>query len=98
VIVVLGVQMLARTDLHDQTNTFIVAVSLGLGLLPILVANPYAALPDNLRILLESGVAVGAVSAAVLNALFRHGPWNREKALPDGAPADERPAEVSRGH
>ena len=53
VIVVLGVQMLARSDLHDQTNTFIVAVSLGLGLLPILIAQPYAALEDNLRILLR---------------------------------------------
>jgi xanthine/uracil permease len=98
VIVVLGVQMLARSDLHDQTNTFVVAVSLGLGLLPILVANPYGALPDNLRILLESGVAVGAISAAVLNGLFRHGPWNREKAAPAGADVDERSDEVSRGH
>lgn len=81
VIVVLGVQMLARSDLHDQSNTFIVAVSLGLGLLPILVSNPYAALPDNLRILLESGVAVGAMSAALLNGLFNHGPWNRDKSV-----------------
>ena len=40
VIVVLGVQMLSRSDLHDQGNTFIVAVSLGLGLLPILISNP----------------------------------------------------------
>ncbi len=80
VIVVLGVQMLSRSDLHDQANTFIVAVSLGLGLLPILITNPYAALPDNLRILLESGVAVGALSAALLNGLFNHGPWNRERS------------------
>jgi len=82
VVIVLGVQMLARSDLHDQSNTFIVAVSLGLGLLPILIANPYSALPANLRILLESGVAVGAFTAAVLNALFHHGPWNRNRVAP----------------
>ena len=40
---------------------------------------------------------MGAVTAAVLNGLFRHGPWNREKT-PAGADADERPDEVSRGH
>lgn len=91
VIVVLGIQMLARSDLHDQANTFIVAVSLGLGLLPILIANPYAALPSNLRILLESGVAVGAFTAAVLNALFHHGPWNRERRGRAAAPEETSP-------
>lgn len=72
VIVVLGVQMLARCDLHDQTNTFICAVALALGLLPILVPGAYGGLPANARILLESGVAVGAFVAAILNALFNH--------------------------
>ncbi|TQN33458.1 uracil-xanthine permease [Haloactinospora alba] len=72
VITVLGVQTLARADLDDHTNTFIAAVALSLGLLPILVPDVYANFPDNARILLESGVAVGAITAAVLNALFHH--------------------------
>ncbi|MCX5387249.1 uracil-xanthine permease family protein [Streptomyces sp. NBC_00083] len=72
VITVLGVQMLARCDLDRHTNTFICAVALALGLLPILVPNVYQGFPSTARILLESGVAVGAFVAAALNILFHH--------------------------
>jgi len=72
VITVLGVQMLGRSDLDRHTSTFICAVALALGLLPILVPGVYGAFPANFRILLESGVAVGTFTAAVLNILFHH--------------------------
>ncbi|WP_308344539.1 solute carrier family 23 protein [Streptomyces sp. ISL-94] len=72
VITVLGVQMLGRSDLDKHTSTFICAVALALGLLPILVPGVYGGFPPNVRILLESGVAVGATVAAVLNILFHH--------------------------
>ena len=74
VIVVLGVQMLARANIADHTTMFIVAVSIGLGLIPILLPSPYAELPANLRIILESGVAVSTFAALLLNALLNHGP------------------------
>ncbi|MFJ4780013.1 uracil-xanthine permease family protein [Streptomyces sp. NPDC088762] len=72
VITVLGVQMLGRSDLDKHTSTFVCAVALALGLLPILVPGVYGGFPPNVRILLESGVAVGATVAAVLNILFHH--------------------------
>ncbi|CAL9641416.1 Nucleobase transporter PlUacP [Streptomyces sp. enrichment culture] len=72
VITVLGVQMLGRSDLDRHTSTFICAVALALGLLPILIPGVYGHFPANVRILLESGVAVGAFVAAVLNILFHH--------------------------
>src|SRR5690606_12519179 len=71
VIVVLGVQMLGRAALDDHTTTFICAVAIALRLLPILVPGLYASLPPNARILMESGVAVSALTAALLNVLFR---------------------------
>lgn len=84
VVVVLGIQMLARADLQDHGTMFVVAVSLGLGLIPILLPSPYAVLPDNARILLESGVAVSTFSAVILNALLNFGPLarRRETATP----------------
>jgi uracil-xanthine permease len=72
VITVLGIQMLGRSDLDKHTSTFICAVALALGLLPILIPGVYGQFPANVRILLESGVAVGAFVAAVLNILFHH--------------------------
>ncbi|MGW0551221.1 uracil-xanthine permease family protein [Streptomyces altiplanensis] len=72
VITVLGVQMLGRADLDRHTNTFVCAVAIALGLLPILVPGVYGGFAPGVRILLESGVAVGAFVAAVLNILFHH--------------------------
>ncbi|WP_239647047.1 uracil-xanthine permease family protein [Nocardiopsis salina] len=72
VVIVLGMQMLQRAALDDHTNAFIIGTALALGLLPILVPGMYEAFPDNATILLESGVAVSAVSAALLNVLFHH--------------------------
>lgn len=80
VIIVLGVQMLARSNIGDHTTMFIVAVSLGLGLIPILLPAPYVGLPVNLRIILESGVAVSTFSAVLLNAALNHGPIARRRA------------------
>lgn len=72
VITVLGIQMLRQVDLSDHANIVICATALALGLLPILVPGIYDQFPPNVRILLDSGVAVGAFVAAVLNVLFHH--------------------------
>ncbi|MYW43009.1 solute carrier family 23 protein, partial [Streptomyces sp. SID161] len=72
VITVLGVQMLGRASLEDHTAALTCAVALALGLLPVLVPGVYAGFPSGVRILLESGVAVGALTAAVLNVFFHH--------------------------
>ncbi|MFF8726952.1 uracil-xanthine permease family protein [Streptomyces sp. NPDC015171] len=72
VITVLGVQMLGRARLEDHTAMVTCAVALALGLLPVLVPGVYAGFPSGVRILLESGVAVGALTAAVLNVVFHH--------------------------
>ncbi|MNF18086.1 hypothetical protein D3C80_2219720 [compost metagenome] len=51
---------------------YVVAVALAVGLLPILVPGIYGGLPANLRILVGNGVAMGAITAALLNFLFFH--------------------------
>ncbi|MFI2764686.1 uracil-xanthine permease family protein [Streptomyces echinatus] len=89
VITVLGVQMLGRARLEDHTATLTCAVALALGLLPVLVPGVYAGFPSGVRILLESGVAVGALTAAVLNVVFHHlgrRTATAATAVPDGAP------------
>jgi len=72
VVTVLGVQMLHRAAVDDTTNTFIVGAALSIGFLPVLIPEMYAAFPANARILLESGVAMGTLTAVLLNALFHH--------------------------
>ncbi|MEU6281030.1 solute carrier family 23 protein [Streptomyces sp. NPDC047028] len=87
VITVLGVQMLQRARLEDHTSMVTCAVALALGLLPILVPGVYDGFPSGARILLGSGVAVGAFTAALLNIVFHHlGRRRDETVLPAEAP------------
>ncbi|UDM53626.1 uracil-xanthine permease family protein [Cupriavidus sp. MP-37] len=68
----MGIDMLRKVDLRDHANMYVVAVALAVGLLPILVPGIYGGLPSNLRILVGNGVAMGAITAALLNFLFFH--------------------------
>lgn len=72
IITVLGVQMLRRVDFGDHANMVIAATALTLGLLPILAPGVYDGFPDAARMLLGSGVAMGAFVAAGMNILFHH--------------------------
>ena len=64
--------MLRKVDFHQQSNMVIAAVALAVGLLPILIPGLYDQFPGDIRILLGSGVAMGAFTAAILNAVFHH--------------------------
>jgi xanthine/uracil permease len=68
----LGIQLLRKVDFHQQSNMVIAAVALAVGLLPILIPGFYDQFPSDVRILLGSGVAMGAFVAAFLNVIFHH--------------------------
>jgi xanthine/uracil permease len=93
----LGIQLLRKVDFHQQSNMVIAAVALGVGLLPILIPGFYDKFPGDVRILLGSGVAMGAFVAALLNIVFHHLGASR----PDARTADIteiRHDEHHRGH
>src|SRR3954454_12394841 len=68
----LGIQLLRKVDFHQQSNMVIAAAAFAVGLLPILIPGFYDKFPGDLRILLGSGVAMGAFVAAILNVVFHH--------------------------
>ena len=68
----LGIQLLRKVDFHQQSNMVIAAVAFAVGLLPILIPGFYDKFPGDVRILLGSGVAMGAFVAAFLNFVFHH--------------------------
>lgn len=73
-IAVLGIQMLRRVDFDDMGNFVICTVALAFGLLPIVAPSVYSQLPQAAQGILDSGVAMSAVVAVVLNILFNHIP------------------------
>ncbi|MEM7097849.1 MAG: nucleobase:cation symporter-2 family protein [Pseudomonadota bacterium] len=65
-----GIAMLRDSDLSDNGNLLTVCVSLGMAML--VIANPtyFAALPDDLSLVIANAITLAGVSAVGLNALF----------------------------
>ncbi|MFE9456756.1 nucleobase:cation symporter-2 family protein [Streptomyces californicus] len=80
-----GIQTLATAALEKGENALIVAAAVGIGLIPIAAPNFYHAFPEDLLVVLDSGISTGCVVAIVLNLAFNH--FGRK---PD--PVDEPPA------
>jgi len=90
-VAVIGIQTLSRVDFHDDRNILIVAVSLGLALIPVAFPTFFHRASSDLQIIVGSGITLGALSAILLN-LFMHvlvGPKERARevlAVSQGAP------------
>ncbi|PWI41438.1 nucleobase:cation symporter-2 family protein [Streptomyces sp. ICBB 8177] len=67
-----GVKTLAEADLHDGDNLLIMAVALGVGVIPIVAPHFYDHLDPHLQIVLQSGVSAGCLVAVLLNLAFHH--------------------------
>ncbi|WP_295236664.1 nucleobase:cation symporter-2 family protein [Veillonella sp.] len=67
-----GIRMLGKADFNDSNTMLIAACSITLGLGVTVTPNLFAQFPSAVRILLESGIVVGALTAVVLNILFNY--------------------------
>jgi len=66
-----GARILATVDFRtNQFNLFVVAISVGFGMIPLVAPNFFKNLPHDLQPLLESGILLCALVAVVLNAFF----------------------------
>ncbi|WP_274563619.1 nucleobase:cation symporter-2 family protein [Streptomyces spiramyceticus] len=85
-----GIQTLATAALEKGENTLIVAASLGIGLIPIAAPTFYHAFPEDLLVVLDSGISTGCVVAIILNLAFNH--LGKKGSRDDDAAADaDRP-------
>ncbi|MFJ4650663.1 uracil-xanthine permease family protein [Nocardia sp. NPDC088792] len=71
-ITVIGVDTLRKAELQDRVNLSIVAVAIGVGLVPVLTPGMFGRFPSSAQILLNSGISLAALTAFVLNILFNH--------------------------
>ncbi|HYH32723.1 MAG TPA: nucleobase:cation symporter-2 family protein [Pseudonocardia sp.] len=68
-----GIRTLSRVDYEGNANLVIVAVALGMGVLPIAVPDFYEEFPSWFQTIFESGISAAAVTAVLLNLLFTVG-------------------------
>jgi NCS2 family nucleobase:cation symporter-2 len=66
-----GARILATVDFRtNHFNLFVVAISVGFGMIPLVAPNFFKNLPHDLHPLLESGILLCALVAVLLNAFF----------------------------
>lgn len=66
-----GIRILSTVDYErGRSNAIIVAVSIGIGMIPLVAPTLFRAAPEMLRTLLDSGILLASVTAVVLNAFF----------------------------
>lgn len=70
----IGIDILRRVDLHEKGNMYVLAGALTMGLLPILVNGIYTNFPHALQPILNNGLAMGALTAIILNIVFNSHP------------------------
>ena len=74
-----GIRILARVDFAgNRHNLFIVAVSIGMGMIPMAAPDFNQWLPHAVHPLIHSGILLAAVSAVLLNWFFNGAPHANE--------------------
>lgn len=76
-VVAYGIKMLGQVEFASQENLLIVACSVGLGLGVTVVPEIFAGLPESVKILTNSGIVLGSVTAILLNIVFNMIPSNK---------------------
>jgi uric acid transporter len=69
-VAVIGFQTLSRVNFHDDRNVIIVAVSVGLALVPVAYPTFFRNFDEDLQIIFGSGITLGSLSAILLNIVM----------------------------
>ena len=81
-----GARILQAVDFRtNRFNLFIVAVSIGFGMIPLVAPGFFKQFPHALHPLLESGILLAAIAAVALNAFFNG--WGGAEARAKAAQA-----------
>lgn len=85
--IVAGIQELGRVQFENTRNGILVAVSIGMGVLPIVLPNLFDRLPAVLRLLLGSSAVLCSVTAVALEIFLNQLPKPFPAASSENAPA-----------
>jgi xanthine permease len=67
-----GIRTLSTVSFTDNRNLMVVAISLGVGLIPVAAPTVYDQFPLWFRTIMSSGISAGCVTAILLNLFFNH--------------------------
>jgi NCS2 family nucleobase:cation symporter-2 len=80
-----GIRILSGVDYNkNRNNLFVVAISIGFGMIPLIAPNFKQWMPHSLHPLIESGILLASLSAVLLNVFF-NGLKSDEEAAKESA-------------
>ena len=84
-----GIRILAGVDFKtNRNNAFVVAVAIGVGMVPLVAPNFKQWMPHGLHPLIESGILLTSVAALLLNLYFNGAKGGAEDAVAAAKQAD----------
>ena len=84
-----GIRILAGVDFKtNRNNAFVVAVSIGVGMIPLVAPNFKQWMPHGLHPLIESGILLTSIAALLLNLYFNGAKGGAEDAVAAAKQAD----------
>lgn len=66
-VAVSGIRTLGQVNYRNNNNGMVVALTLGLGMMPVLVPNLFTQFPPMVQLFLHSGITIGTLTAIVAN-------------------------------
>ena len=94
-VAVSGIRTLGQVNYRNNNNGMVVALTLGLGMMPVLVPNLFTQFPPMVQLFLHSGITIGTLTAIVANLTLNGSVplrVNHETPVPDPAPPVRRHA------
>jgi NCS2 family nucleobase:cation symporter-2 len=77
-----GIRILGGVDYtHNRNNALIVAVSIGVGMIPLIAPRYLQWLPHGMHPLIESGILLASLSAVLLNLFFNGAKGDTDAAI-----------------
>jgi NCS2 family nucleobase:cation symporter-2 len=77
-----GIRILGGVDYKsNRNNLFVVAVSIGFGMIPLIAPNFKQWMPHGIHPLIESGILLASLSAVALNFFFNGGEVDNTSAV-----------------
>ena len=84
-----GIRILAAVDYKgNRNNLFIVAVSIGMGMVPLIAPKYLQWMPHGIHPLIESGILLASISAVALNLFFNGARGDSREAVEAAKAAD----------
>ncbi len=81
-IIASGIRSLGKVNFEGNQNLMLVAISIGVSMIPIAAPTFYAHFPAWAQIILKSGITFGSIMAILLNLLLNGSLWLKVRLLP----------------